>query len=298
MRRPLGWLLGRRCLLVPAADANFVVGRPRGRSVSTSCISLRRRSRFCGRARRGLIRRSLRRAIAAAIARTRRGGSGRPIWLGVETCVGSSRERRPSLRTSGRSPATATPPRLPDAERRPGLPSAGALRSDALEVHTVGRDCTRVTANSPSHDGALASHPRRPRRVPLFSGAAGTDAFVRLAGSLPGSAELVSVEEPEDAADENQDGFVDWAGDWESTERGSPSEWPRDAAVPDDDRHGPNRLTDERTEASHNASTVSRVSRDVEEGRLGAPRSPPMRRSTCRPTTTDSPESTPVVLSW
>ena len=85
---------------------------------------------------------------------------------------------------------------------------------------------------------------------------------------LPGFAELFSVEEPEDTADENQDGLVDWAGDRESPERGSPSERPQDAAVPHDDRHGPDRFTDERTEAKHSASTVSRrvtrVSRDVE----------------------------------
>ena len=93
---------------------------------------------------------------------------------------------------------------------------------------------------------------------------------VRLAGLLPRFAELISVEQPEDAADENQHCFVDRARYRESTERGSPAKRPRNAAVPHDDRHGPNRLADERTELSHNASTVptrgTLVSRDAGHG--------------------------------
>ena len=255
MRRLVGSRLVRWCWLGLVAAASFVVARRMvAGTVSMLCISRGRRLSFCVLVRRGWIRRSWRLAIADVTARIRRGRSG----------------RRGSDEANGRLGGLVA---ANDA-REPGACTDDPCETQSDEVRL--NACAASVATGRGHRCVLAVLRSSLRDLAGRERLHGES--VRLAGLLPGFAELVSVKEPEDAADENQNRFVDGAGDRQSTERGSPSERPRDAAVPHDDRHGPNRLTDERTDASHNASTVSRVSRDVEgagwerrDRRCGAP---------------------------
>ena len=64
-------------------------------------------------------------------------------------------------------------------------------------------------------------------------------------GPRPRLGELLAVEDPEGAADEEQDHLVERPWDGKRRERATPSKRPRNPAVPNHDLDGAERATDE-----------------------------------------------------
>jgi hypothetical protein len=81
---------------------------------------------------------------------------------------------------------------------------------------------------------------------------------LRLAGLPPSLRELVAVEEPEDAADENQHDFIERPWNGQKPEGPTPSDWFGYATVSKDELYCSNRLRAEEARPAHALSVGTR----------------------------------------